>query len=90
MTDEARHVAPHNAPQQPKSWRETYEVSLKSFTEQKLVLMLAEVQGRLGTSQELDGDVDRCSAIGHRLNNLHTGKKLGSSPGNRNSKGQIE
>jgi hypothetical protein len=77
MRDEAQDEAPHNAPKQHQKWREAYEDSLKHLTERKLAAMLSEVQGRLGTFGELDGDVDRCSAIAHRLNNLHTAERLG-------------
>jgi len=61
------------------AWRETYESSLKHFTERKLVLMLAAIHARMGTSEELPGDLDRCRAISERLKEMHPDPELRES-----------
>lgn len=61
------------------AWRETYESSLKHLTERKLVLMLAAIHARMGTSEELPGDLDRCRAITVRLQQMHPEPELGES-----------
>jgi hypothetical protein len=83
-------LPPPSAPELHKKWREDYEVALKRYSERKLVLMLAEIQARLGTSAERTGDVDRCNAIGHRLKNVHAGLRLGESLRMMDSKKRFE
>jgi len=89
MTDEAKEETQHNGPEQHRKWRESYEDSLKNLPERKLLTMLAEVQGRLGTSHESAGDVERCSAIAHRLNNLQAAEQRGEGQLKGNTKGSV-
>jgi hypothetical protein len=51
---------------------EEFQQFLRQCTEEQLTILLRGLQARLGTAEEVSGDVDRAAAIMHQLNNLRT------------------
>lgn len=54
----------------------SYAQSLKKHDQTELGVMLATIQGRLGTRDENPGDLNEAQAIAHQLNNLRTSQYL--------------
>ena len=53
-----------------------YEKELKQYDLPRLLMLLQEIECRLGTALEQPGDLVRAQAIAHRLNNVYTVESL--------------